>query len=135
MKLFPHQLKNRRQQKNISFGSVLAGDAAPTALDGDDVIGVSAAGGEKGMEVVRQVYPKLGMTPGLLLAPGWSHIPDVGIVLAAKCEEINGYFTCECLIDIDSTADGCTALLPQVRQPLTLMAVVTPKLFTALPCT
>ena len=36
-------------------------------------------------------------------------IPDVGIVLAAKCEEINGYFTCECLIDIDSTADGCTA--------------------------
>ena len=81
----------------------------PTALDSDDVIGVSAAGGERGMEVVRQVYPKLGMTPGLLLAPGWSHIPDVGIVLAAKCEEINGYFTCECLIDIDSTADGCTA--------------------------
>ena len=78
-------------------------------LDSDDVIGVSAAGGERGMEVVRQVYPKLGMTPGLLLAPGWSHIPDVGIVLAAKCEEINGYFTCECLIDIDSTADGCTA--------------------------
>ena len=80
----------------------------PTALDGDDVIGVSAAGGEKGMEVVRQVYPKLGMTPGLLLAPGWSHIPDVGIVLAAKCQEINGYFNCEGFIDIDSTESGCT---------------------------
>ena len=80
----------------------------PTALDEDDVIGVSAAGGEKGMEVVRQVYPKLGMTPGLLLAPGWSHIPDVGIVLAAKCQEINGYFNCEGFVDIDSTATGCT---------------------------
>ncbi len=80
----------------------------PTALDSDDVIGVSAAGGERGMEVVRQVYPKLGMTPGLLLAPGWSHIPDVGIVLAAKCQEINGYFNCEGFIDIDSTESGCT---------------------------
>ena len=81
----------------------------PTALDSDDVIGVSAAGGERGMEVVRQVYPKLGMTPGLILAPGWSHIPDVGIVMAAKTEEINGYFRCEGFVDIDSTADGCTA--------------------------
>ena len=80
----------------------------PTALDSDDVIGVSAAGGERGMEVVRQVYPKLGMTPGLLLAPGWSHIPDAGIVLAAKCQEINGYFNCEGFIDIDSTESGCT---------------------------
>jgi len=81
----------------------------PDAVDEDDVIGVSATGGEKGFEVLRQVYPKLGMTPGLILAPGWSHIPDVGIVMAAKTEEINGYFRCEGFIDIDSTADGCTA--------------------------
>jgi len=80
----------------------------PEAVEADDVIGVSATGGEKGFEVLRQVYPKLGMTPGLILAPGWSHIPDVGIVLAAKCEEINGYFSCEGFVDIDSTADGCT---------------------------
>lgn len=81
----------------------------PTAVKPSDIIGASATGGAKGFEVLQQIYPKFGMTPGLLLAPGWSHIPDVGIVLAAKCEEINGYFTCECLIDIDSTADGCTA--------------------------
>lgn len=81
----------------------------PSAVTASDIIGASATGGAKGFEVLQQIYPKYGMTPGLLLAPGWSHIPDVGIVLAAKCEEINGYFTCECLIDIDSTADGCTA--------------------------
>ena len=81
----------------------------PDAVDENDVIGVSATGGEKGFEVLRQVYPKLGMTPGLILAPGWSHIPDVGIVMAAKTEEINGYFRCEGFIDIDSTATGCTA--------------------------
>ena len=81
----------------------------PEAVEASDVIGVSATGGEKGFEVLRQVYPKLGMTPGLILAPGWSHIPDVGIVMAAKTEEINGYFRCEGFVDIDSTADGCTA--------------------------
>ena len=81
----------------------------PSAVTASDVIGASATGGEKGFEVLRQIYPKFGMTPGLILAPGWSHIPDVGIVLAAKCEEINGYFTCEGFIDIDSTESGCTA--------------------------
>lgn len=81
----------------------------PDAVTASDIIGASATGGEKGFEVLRQVYPKLGMTPGLILAPGWSHIPDVGIVLAAKCKEINGYFSCEGFIDIDSTKDGCTA--------------------------
>lgn len=81
----------------------------PDAVDEWDIIGASAAGGEKGLEVLRQVYPKFGMTPGLLLAPGWSHIPDVGIALAAKCVEINGYFSCEGFIDIDSTPEGCTA--------------------------
>ena len=29
--------------------------------------------------------------------------------MAAKTEEINGYFRCEGFVDIDSTADGCTA--------------------------
>ncbi len=81
----------------------------PDAVDESDVIGASATGGEKGFEVLRQVYPKLGMTPGLILAPGWSHIPEVGTVMAAKTEEINGYFRCEGFIDIDSTAEGCTA--------------------------
>ena len=81
----------------------------PDAVDQWDIIGASASGGEKGLEVLRQVYPRFGMTPGLLLAPGWSHIPDVGIALAAKCVEVNGYFSCEGFIDIDSTGEGCTS--------------------------
>ena len=80
----------------------------PTAVTAADIVGSSGAT-EKGLEVLRQVYPKFGMTPGLILAPGWSHNPTVGLALAAKCEEINGYFSCECFIDIDSTTSGCTA--------------------------
>ena len=82
----------------------------PSQVDKDEVIGTynPSTGTETGFEILRQIYPTFGMTPGLILAPGWSQIPDVGIVLAAKCEEINGYFRCEGFVDIDSTADGCT---------------------------
>lgn len=73
-----------------------------------DVIGGynAATGEEKGLELVRQVYPKFGMTPGLLLAPGWSSNVNVASVLNAKCTEINGAFTCECIVDLDSSEDG-----------------------------
>ena len=93
---------------NASTIKVSGTQIDPSAVTSSDVIGVSAGGTEKGMEVLRQVYPKFGMTPGLLLAPGWSQISDVGIALAAKCEEINGYFTCEAFVDIDSSDNGCT---------------------------
>lgn len=73
----------------------------PAALTETDIIGGynSVTGEETGIELVRQVYPKFSMTPGLLLAPGWSHNALVAATLAAKCNEINGTFTCECLID------------------------------------
>ncbi len=89
----------------------------PSQVDEAEVIGTynPSTGKETGFEILRQVYPTFGMTPGLILAPGWSQIPDVGIVLAAKCEEINGYFRCECFVDIDSGENGCrvySQLLP-----------------------
>lgn len=83
---------------------------APEKVEEIDIIGGynASTGVESGMELIRHIFPKFNMTPGLLLAPGWSHKPNVGVVLAAKCEEINGLFTCECLLDIDSTSDGAT---------------------------
>lgn len=83
---------------------------APEKVKETDIIGGynASTGVESGMELIRHIFPKFNMTPGLLLAPGWSHKPNVGVVLAAKCEEINGLFTCECLLDIDSTSDGAT---------------------------
>lgn len=76
----------------------------PAAVTETDIIGGydSVTGKETGIELVRQVYPKFSMTPGLLLAPGWSHDASVATTLAAKCNEINGVFTCECLIDIST---------------------------------
>ena len=76
----------------------------PKAVTETDIVGGynSETGEETGIELVRQVYPKFSMTPGLLLAPGWSHNASVAATLAAKCNEINGVFTCECLIDIST---------------------------------
>ena len=76
----------------------------PSAVTANDIIGGynASTGTETGLELLRQIYPKFGMTPGLLVAPGWSQNPNVGVVMAAKCEEINGVFSCECVLDIDS---------------------------------
>lgn len=74
-----------------------------TGLSASNIIGSynAATGAETGFEVLRQVYPKLGVVPGLLLAPGWSDNATVGQALIAKCTEINGAFSCECVLDLD----------------------------------
>lgn len=80
----------------------------PTAVAAADVIGSYDAetGRETGMELVRKVYHRFGMFPGLLLAPGWSQIPEVGIALAAKCTDVSGVFQCECVVDLDCSKNG-----------------------------
>ncbi len=73
----------------------------PTAVTDADVVGsVGTDGKETGLELLRTIYPKFGMTAGLISAPGWSHKATVAAALQAKCEGINGVFSCECVIDI-----------------------------------
>ena len=76
----------------------------PSKVTAEDIIGAYDAetGKETGLELVRKVYPVLGIEPCLLLAPGWSHKTEVGLAMAEKCEEINGAFKCECVVDIDA---------------------------------
>ena len=80
----------------------------PSAVTVDDVIGGvdAATGKETGMEVIRQVYPKLNLVPGILLAPYWSQIPEAGIALMAKAANINGVFKAMAYVDIPTDADG-----------------------------
>lgn len=83
----------------------LTGDQVDASMiTEEDIIGGYdvATGMETGLEVVRQVYPKFSLTPGLIIAPGWSCKPAVAAVMCAKTEELNGVFTCETAIDIDA---------------------------------
>lgn len=90
-----------------SAGSSLAVSGSvldPSKVTESSIVGSydASTGVETGLELVRKVYPTFGLTPGLLLAPGWSHKPTVGLALAEKCTDVNGLFTCECVLDIDS---------------------------------
>lgn len=79
----------------------------PTAIDYKDIIGGynTSTGEEKGLEVIRQVFPKLQLTPGLIVCPGWSKNANVGAAIAAKCTGINGLFSCEAIVDLDTTEE------------------------------
>lgn len=77
----------------------------PEAVTKADIVGAynPDTGAETGAELIRQVYPKLGVVPGLILAPGWSQDPEVGIALSAKAAQINGVFKAMALLDLDTT--------------------------------
>lgn len=76
----------------------------PAAVSEADIVGtVGTDGKETGLELLRTIYPKFGMTAGLISAPGWSHKETVAAALEAKCASINGVFSCECVLDIPTT--------------------------------
>ncbi len=77
----------------------------PSMVTAADIIGAydPATGSETGAELIRQVNPKLGIVPGLIIAPGYSQIPEVGIALAAKAANINGVFKAMALLDLDTS--------------------------------
>jgi phage tail sheath protein FI len=76
----------------------------PSLVKEEDIIGGynATTGQYTGLENVGQVYPKFGVVPGMILAPGWSHIPAVGIAMTAKTDGINGAFKCIAVKDADA---------------------------------
>jgi uncharacterized protein len=97
----------------LSIGAITAGAVVgvdytptnPTAITKTDIIGGvdPVTGKGTGLEAIEDVFPALGIVPGILLAPGWAQIPEVAAVLAAKSDSINGCFRCTAYVDIDST--------------------------------
>ena len=94
--------------ENVTSVTLTGNQLAPSKVTAADIIGSYDAntGKETGVELIRKVYPSFGVTPNLLLAPGWSHIPTVGLALAEKCVDVNGVFKCECVVDIDCSETG-----------------------------
>lgn len=80
----------------------------PSKVKAADIVGGVdiSSGKETGLEVVRQVYPKLSMTPGILLAPRFSADATVSAALQAKTKSINSVFGAVCIVDINSKTDG-----------------------------
>lgn len=74
----------------------------PSAVTADDIVGGIdvSSGAREGLELLNEVFPRFGLVPGQLLAPGWSNDPDVAAVMDAKAGNINGHFKCIVLADI-----------------------------------
>lgn len=83
----------------------VSGDCLDTSkvLESDIIGGYDEdTGVETGLELVRKVFPKLQVLPGALLAPEYSKKKNVAAMLQSKCEDINGMFDCQALVDIDT---------------------------------
>jgi len=74
-----------------------------TPCDSDDIIGGVVGGVNTGMECIEDVYALHSLIPGLILAPGFSQDPEVGIVMAGKCEGLSSLFKCMAIVDVDSS--------------------------------
>lgn len=106
----------------VTLLKVTADQLDPSMVTEDDIIGGydTATGKETGLELIRQVYPKFGLTPGIILAPGWSQEPTVAAVMCAKTTDISGVFTCETAIDMDTVG---TKVYTGLKTAKTEMAV------------
>lgn len=93
-------IKEGEQSLEVSGSMIDASKVERSAIIGNYD---PSTGAETGIELVRKVYPQFNLTPSLLLAPGWSQIPEVGLALAGKCTDVSGLFKCECVVDIDTT--------------------------------
>ena len=108
--------------KGAAEVSVASTSLNPAGVTREDVVGGlnAATGEETGLELVRQIYPKLGMVPGILLAPGWSQEPVVAAALQAKTEAINGCFECVTYLDIAADDTGAVVYteVPEAKTKL-----------------
>lgn len=77
----------------------------PTMVTDEDIIGGFNAGDgtETGLELIRQVYPRFGITVGTIVVPKYSKKKAVAAVMESKCEEINGVFRADTVVDLDAS--------------------------------
>ena len=77
-------------------GTVKAGYvyADVSKVTSEDVIGgIDPASGQgTGLELIDEVFPRFRLVPSIVLAPQFCEDPAVAVVMAAKCDGINGLF-------------------------------------------
>ena len=76
----------------------------PSMITKADIIGgVDVNTGKRqGLELVEEVYPRFGLVPGLILAPGYSQNSDVAAIMKSKANSVGGLFRAMTLCDADA---------------------------------
>ena len=100
----------------------------------NDIIGGvdPATNRRTGIELVDEVFAVMRKIPSFLLAPGWTHIPEVAAVLSGKAEHLEGQFSCIALVDLPTTgAYSNYRALPKFKND---NSYVSPFMFADWPC-
>jgi phage tail sheath protein FI len=58
-----------------------------------------------GMELITEVFLAFKKITGFILAPGWSHDPEIYTLMCGKAKNLGYGFTCVALADLPSTGD------------------------------
>lgn len=79
----------------------------PTKVTKKEIIGgINVTDHKKqGLELISEIYPRFRLVPGLILAPGFSHDPEVAAIMNSKARNINGMFKANALIDAPADKD------------------------------
>lgn len=74
----------------------------PSLVTSSEIIGGydAADNSYSGLELTKTIFPTLNVVPNILLAPGYSHIPEVAAILVAKSYKINGCFNATNVLDL-----------------------------------
>jgi len=97
--------------KELVAGSLGATAAATfdevslTGITKDEIIGAytGETNERTGSYCVELIYQEHNLIPSILLAPGWTHIPEVEQVLLSRCLDINGHWDTTVFVDIDTS--------------------------------
>jgi phage tail sheath protein FI len=86
--------------------SVTADALDPTKVTEADIIGSTdpTTGKNTGLQAVLDIFPKLGVVPGLIVAPKWSTSANVDAAMNALCSALGAQFTCNSVADISSAS-------------------------------
>lgn len=98
-------------------GGAIAADATVTAAyawadvskvtPADIIGGIEAGSGDAtGLELIDEVFPRFRLVPSIVLAPRFCENDAVAVVMAAKCDGINGLFKAICLVDVPCEGDA-----------------------------
>ncbi len=71
--------------------------------DKADLASITVVDIENAIEAVEMCKSTIGIIPTLICVPGWSSIPTVAAVMAAKAASINGIYRAKAPVDIDTS--------------------------------
>lgn len=76
-----------------------------TKVTATDIIGGidAATGARTGLELIDEIYPRFGLIPGQIIAPGFSDNPSVALMIGARCISISGHFGCTGIADLPAS--------------------------------